>query len=126
MINVIRLICGLFVGYTSGAVMTIIIGSNAAWYMHGAWLLLAGGAGLLINPAMQDVVAWWHDRKPVPVHPGTGRPFGDHGSGTDVMEYALYHMDDADDKMIFIYDIFHGVWHVDHKPYYDWLREQGR
>ena len=59
--------------------------------------------------------------------PTTGRPFGDHGTGSDAIEFALEHIDDFGDAIEFLRSWFEGGAKEDGwDDFYDWLKETGR
>lgn len=58
-----------------------------------------------------------------PIDPNTGRPYGDHGTATDAINYALSR-ETGGDAATFLYCWREG--NLDEWPeYYGWLRKQG-
>lgn len=64
--------------------------------------------------------------------PRTGRPFGDHGTAVQALNFALYHMKDEDggypvnddDRMMFLREWFEGAAADEFPEFYTWLKEQ--
>lgn len=63
-------------------------------------------------------------RKPV-IDSRTGRPVGDHGSGTDAIEFALERIEDHYDRQDFLTAWLHGDL-FEYPDFYEWLRKEGR
>lgn len=56
----------------------------------------------------------------------TGRPFGDHGTGSDAIEYALFHINDDGEKIDFLNEWMVGGAQDEWPEFYSWLKKQGR
>jgi len=57
------------------------------------------------------------------IGPSTGREFGDHGTGSDAIEYALFHIEDDDEKIDFLTEWMVGGAQDEWPEFYKWLKK---
>lgn len=60
------------------------------------------------------------------IDPSTGREFGDHGTGSDAIEYALFHIEDDGEKIDFLTEWMVGGAQDEWPEFYKWLKKEGR